>query len=212
MRNNFNYIAVEGPIGAGKTSLTRLLSRQLGGQMLLEDPDSNPFLERFYQNKEKFALATQLNFFLRRVEQIDEMVQMKLFDSVTVADFLLEKDPIFAKLNLSDDEFNLYRKIYDYLKPGAPVPELVIYLQASPTKLINRVKSRGKIYEKQITKDYLVLVFQEYQRFFHAYDRSPLLIVNSDNLNFVDSTRHFEMLYERILGMRGPREFFGFAD
>ena len=211
MEKEFKYIAVEGPIGAGKTSLTRLLSEHLGKEVLLEEPDSNPFLEEFYKNRQRYALAVQLNFFLRRVEQINQVKQMNLFHSGTVADFLIEKDPIFARLNLSNDELKLYRQIYDHLKPNMPVPDLVIYLQASPMKLIERVKTRGKVYERNVTKEYITSVFVEYQNFFHSYDSAPILIVNSDNLNFVDKTAHFDMLLERIFGMRSPREFFGLA-
>ncbi len=205
----FNYIAVEGPIGSGKTSLTNLLGKRLGKSVMLEAPDANPFLGKFYENKKRYALATQLNFLLHRVEQLVELTQMELFGKGAVADFLLDKDPLFAKLNLGDDEFALYRQIYHHVKPKTPVPDLVIYLQASPGMLIERVRSRGKSYEKQVTQEYLSAVFYEYQNFFHSYDVSPLLIVNSENLNFVDNAVHFEMLLERISGMRGPREFFG---
>ena len=211
MEKEFKYIAVEGPIGAGKTSLTRLLGAHFGKEILLEEPDTNPFLEEFYRDKERYALAVQLNFFLRRVEQINQVKQMNLFNSGTVADFLIEKDPIFARLNLSNDELKLYRQIFEYLKPNMPVPDLVIYLQASPMKLIERVKTRGKVYEKNVTKEYITSVFVEYQKFFHSYDTAPILIVNSDNLNFVDKTAHFDMLLERIFRMRSPREFFGLA-
>ncbi len=211
MNAEFNYIAVEGPIGAGKTSLTNLLAKHLGKNVMLENPDANPFLGKFYENKKRYALATQLNFLLHRIDQMVGLTQMDLFDRGTVADFLLDKDPIFARLNLSDDEFDLYRQIYHHVKPKAPNPDLVIYLQASPERLIERVRNRGKSYEKPVTREYLSSIFYEYQNFFHSYNISPLLIVNSEHLNFVDNTVHFEMLLERISGMRSPREFFGLA-
>ena len=205
----YNFIAVEGPIGAGKTSLATLLSNYYKKELLLEDPDLNPFLAKFYQDRKRYALATQLNFFLTRIQQMEDLKQRTLFDHGTVSDFLIDKDPIFAKLNLTQDEYFLYSKIHELLRPKTVTPDLVIYLQASPEVLIERVRSRSKKYEKMITKDYLARIFYEYQKFFHVYDSSPLLIVNNENLNFVDNVEHFEMLIERIEAIRSPREFFG---
>ena len=202
------YIVVEGPIGAGKTSLARRLSAHLGKALLLEDPDANPFLARFYEDPRRHALATQLFFLFQRAQQVSGLEQSDLVGGGTVADFILDKDPLFAKLTLSDDELRLYRQIYAHLTPRAPTPDLVIYLQASPEKLVERVHKRGVVYERNISEHYLVRLAEAYSRFFYQFSGSPLLIVNSDRLNFVDDAGDFDLLLRRIAEMRGPREFF----
>jgi deoxyguanosine kinase len=204
----FRYIVVEGPIGAGKTSLTRVMSERCGAATLLEDPESNPFLAGFYQNAERYALPAQLYFLFQRANQVRELRQSDLFERLTIADFMLDKDPLFARLTLNDDELRLYQQIYEHLKLQAPVPDLVIYLQAMPATLIERVRRRGANYEKSISDEYLVRLADTYTRFFYQYDAAPLLIVNSENLNFVDSPGDFDLLLQRIGSMRGPREFF----
>ena len=204
----YRYIAIEGPIGAGKTSLARLLSRRTGGEALLEDPDANPFLPGFYQDRARYALPTQLFFLFQRASQLRALKQPDLFAGLTIADFMLDKDLLFARLTLNDDEFALYRQVYAQLKPQAPVPDLVIYLQASTETLIERVRRRGVPYERSIPDDYLARLAETYARFFYQYDASPVLIVNSDNLNFVDQPGDFALLLQRVAAMRGPREFF----
>jgi deoxyadenosine/deoxycytidine kinase len=205
------YIVVEGPIGAGKTSLARLLVERSGADLLLEDPQSNPFLERFYQDPRRWALATQLFFLFQRVNQLSGLKQLDLFERTTVADFLFDKDPMFARLNLTDDEFALYQHIYGHLAPQAAVPDLVIYLQAPVETLMARVRRRAASYERGISEDYLARLTQAYGRFFHEYNAAPLLILNSKNLNFVDRPGDFDLLLRRISEMRGPREFFNLA-
>lgn len=204
----YRYIVVEGPIGVGKTTLARAISEASGASLMLEDPDANPFLPRFYDNAERYALPTQLFFLFQRIDQLATLNQSDLFRRATVADFMLEKDALFARLNLKDDELRLYEQIYDHLKPQAPTPDLVIYLQAAPDTLIERVQRRGAPYEKNIPDPYLVGLAETYTRFFYQYAGSPLLIVNSDRLNFVESQDDVALLMERISGMRGPREFF----
>jgi deoxyadenosine/deoxycytidine kinase len=202
------YIVVDGPIGAGKTSLARQLALHLDADPLLEAPDENPFLARFYQDMPRFALPTQLNFLFQRADQIRGLTQLDLFRKPTVADFLLDKDPLFARLNLSDDEFALYEKVYSHLKPQTSTPDLVIYLQAPVATLVERVHRRGVDYERAISEHYLARIADAYSRYFYQYEDAPLLIVNSERLNFVNDADHFQLLLSRIHGMRGRREFF----
>ena len=202
------YIVVEGPIGAGKTSLARELAGVLHADPLFEQPGDNPFLARFYEDRARFALPTQLTFLFQRVDQLRSLAQLDLFRRPTVADFLFEKDPLFARLNLTDDEYALYEKIYSHLKPQVPVPDLVIYLQAPVPVLVDRVQRRGSDYERTVEESYLARVADTYTRFFYQYDGAPLMIVNSERLNFVDNPGHFALLLERVASMRGRREFF----
>jgi deoxyguanosine kinase len=206
--DKYRYIVVEGPIGVGKTTLARAISEASGAALMLEDPDANPFLQRFYENPDRYALPTQLFFLFQRIDQLAALNQSDLFRRASVCDFMLEKDPLFARLNLKDEELKLYEQIYDHLKPQAPAPDLVVYLQAAPETLIERVHKRGLDYEKSMADAYLVGLAESYTRFFYQYAGAPLLIVNSDRLNFVESQADLELLMERIAAMRGPREFF----
>ena len=208
----YRYIAVEGPIGAGKTSLARMLAERSGSAALLEDPDANPFLPGFYQDSARYALPTQLFFLFQRLNQVRELGQADLFRRVTVADFILDKDPLFARLTLNDDELRLYQQIYAQLKPRAATPDLVIYLQAPTEMLIARVRRRGVSYERTISEEYLLRLAESYARFFYQYDAAPVLIVSSEHLNFVDSPPDFDLLLERINAMRGVREFFSLGE
>lgn len=200
------HIVVEGPIGAGKTSLAMRLAAHLKASMLLEQPSANPFLARFYQDPKRYALPAQLFFLFQRLDQMRELSQPDFFSSRVVADYLLEKDPLFAQLNLADDEYALYRQIYASLAPQAPRPDLVIYLHAKPETLIARVRRRGIEGERRIGEGYLALLAERYANFFYQYDAAPLMIVNSENLNFADNEDDFALLVERLSTMRGPRE------
>lgn len=206
--DKYRYVVVEGPIGVGKTSLARRLAEHYEATALLEKPEENLFLARFYENPARYALSTQLFFLFQRIDEVRDLAQMDLFRTSTVTDYLFDKDVLFARLNLSDDEFALYQNIYRNLAPQAPAPDLVIYLQASPEALVERVHRRANPYERQIADSYLTRLAQAYSDFFYHYDTAPVFIVNSENLNFVDNDEDFALLLQRIEGMRGQREFF----
>lgn len=212
MLDKAQYIVVEGPIGAGKTSLARRLCERLDAQPIFEQPESNPFLARFYQNLERWALATQISFLYQRIDQLTALDQARAGDRRVVSDFILEKDPLFAALNLPEDELRLYQRLYDTIRPAqARRPDLVIYLQAKPETLIGRVRQRGMDAERRITESYLERVAERYARFFYQYDAAPLFIVDAEILNPVDHDGDFELLLDRLRNMRSYREFFGYA-
>lgn len=202
------YIVVEGPIGAGKTTLARQLAQHIDADTLMEQPEDNPFLARFYEDMARFALPTQLTFLFQRVDQLRALAQLDMFRRPTVADFLLDKDPLFARLNLTDDEYALYEKVYRHQKPLTPTPDLVIYLQAPVDTLLARVRMRGVRFEQSIPDEYLARLADAYARFFYQYEDAPLLIINSERLDFVHDASHFGMLLDRVASMRGRREFF----
>ena len=210
--SKYRHIVVEGHIGVGKTSLARRLADRLEAELLLERPEQNPFLGRFYQDMQRWALPTQLFFLFQRMNQLRELAQLNLFSRVTVGDFLLDKDPLFARLTLASEELALYQQIYDTLKLQAPKPDLVIYLHAAPEVLAERVRRRAAEFERGIGMEYLAALAEQYGRFFHHYNASPVLIVNSERLNFVDSEQDLDLLIERLMNMRGGREFFNFGD
>ena len=207
----FRHIVVEGPVGAGKTSLARRLSERFGAQPVLEEPQANPFLERFLLEGPRHALPAQLFFLFQRAERLRAIAQRDLFDRAVVGDFLLEKDPLFAALTLADDELALYRRIYDTLRPQAPTPDLVVYLQAQPDTLVERVRKRGVPAEASMSEAWLRSIADAYSRFFHGFDAAPLLIVNTERLNPVDRDEDLDLLVQHALAMRGRREFFNLA-
>lgn len=207
----YRYIAIEGPIGAGKTSLARKLAEHYQAHTLLERPEANPFLERFYTDRKRFALPTQLYFLFQRVQQLAEVRQLDLFQSLLFADFLLDKDPLFARLTLADDELGLYEQILAQLRPQTTAPDLVIHLQARPEILAERVARRANPIEARVDEAYLAALAESYTRFFHQYEAAPVLTVNTENLNPIDSDNDFRLLLDRIGKLRGRREYFNLA-
>ncbi|MFN7207263.1 MAG: deoxynucleoside kinase [Burkholderiales bacterium] len=206
------HMVVEGPIGVGKTTLARRLSEKLRADLLLEAPEQNPFLEKFYRDSRRYALQTQLFFLFQRIEQLRDLAQADLFARPVVSDFLLEKDPLFAQLTLNDDELGLYQKIYSSLSPQAATPDLVIFLMASPDTLIERVAWRGIASEAAISEDYLRALCHSYTELIHDYDDAPQLVINTEHLNPIDSEEDFSLLMQRIVSMRGKREYFNRAE
>ena len=204
----YKYVVVEGPIGVGKTTLASKIAARFGAQTLLEEPAENPFLERFYRDSARYALPAQICFLFQRVNQLRAMARADLFDAQVVSDFLLDKDPLFAQLTLPEDELNLYNQLYEQIHPQAPTPDLVIYLQASPETLIDRVRKRGVAIESGLSEPYLTRLCESYSRFFHDYDQAPVMIVNTEHLNPIGRDEDFELLLTHIKNMRGKREFF----
>ncbi|MGA0445695.1 MAG: deoxynucleoside kinase [Pseudohongiellaceae bacterium] len=202
------FIAVEGPIGVGKTSLTKRLAETFNYELLLENAEENPFLDRFYQNPRQHALATQLFFLFQRAQQIADSRQSDLFEPVRVSDFLIDKDRLFAELNLEKDEYELYHKVYQHLVIDAPKPDLVIYLQAPTEVLLQRIQKRGIPSEQMIESEYLNQLNRAYTEFFHYYSDSKLLIVNSAEIDLVANDEDYEQLVTYILSLPNGTHYF----
>lgn len=202
------YIAIEGPIGVGKSSLAKILAEQFGARLVKEDASGNPFLERFYEEPRKFAFQTQLFFLLSRYRQQKELAQGNLFEQGVVSDYILAKDKIFALINLEEDEVALYEAIYKLLAPTLPHPDLVIYLRARPEVLLQRVRKRGVGYERNISLDYLKTLSDAYNEYFFHYNETPLLVVNTSEIDFVESPRDLEHLVREVKSMkRGTQHY-----
>lgn len=208
LTNKFPYIVVEGPIGSGKTTLARQLANKHSVNLLLENAEANPFLPRFYQDAQRYALPTQLFFLFQRANQISDLIQRDMFAKATIADFFLEKDPIFARLNLDDEEYALYHQIYQHLQLKTSVPDLVIYLQTPIDALAERIEQRNVYYEQGIPREYVARLADAYSDFFHGYDASPLLIVNNEKLNIAEDDASLDLLIKRIMQIKSRREFF----
>lgn len=207
-RETPRFIVVEGPIGVGKTSLARKLAKSFDGELILEKVDENPFLERFYRSGRSAALPAQLFFLFQRARQIEELRQSDMFSPVRIADFHLDKDRLFAETNLDAEEQSLYNQIYEKLDIEAPVPDLVIYLQASVDALVQRIARRGISYERGIDRGYLERLAEAYARYFHEYDDGPLLIVNASSIDPVHNDADYDRLFEQIQRTSGGRHFF----
>lgn len=203
-----SFVVVEGPIGVGKTTLAKRLAEDFGTELLLEMPEENPFLERFYASPEEAAFPTQLFFLMQRMKQMQELRQGDLFAPVRVADFLMAKDYLFARLTLQPHELELYEQVYQQLTVNAPVPDLVVYLQAPVTVLQERIGKRGRDYERHITTGYLERLVDGYMSFFHQYDESPLLIVNAAEIDFAHNEDDYRQLFERIGTVKHGRHFY----
>jgi deoxyguanosine kinase len=204
----FRYVVIEGPIGVGKSSLTRLLAKEFNARAFLEKPEENPFLGQFYQDRRKYAFQTQLFFLLQRFQQQKEIAQFDLFNQVTLCDYLFAKDRIFASLNLDDNELSLYEQIYNLLSGQIPVPDLIIFLQAKPEVLLHRIKTRSHSYERDIDLEYLKTLTEAYNYFFFHYTQSPLLIVDTSEIDFVKRKEDLDQLIREIKQMKKGTWYF----
>lgn len=196
--NNFEFIAIEGVIGAGKTSLARLLSHKLDARLILEEFEENPFLNKFYEDRERYAFQTQLTFLASRFQQQQNIFNKDLFHTINISDYIFDKDRIFARINLNGDELALYDKIFNIMSFKAPKPDLVIYLQSSIDRLLENIALRDRPYERNIDPDYLKELNDAYNHFFHHYTHSPLIIINSTEIDFVSNQDHLNYIYEQV--------------
>jgi deoxyadenosine/deoxycytidine kinase len=202
------YIVVEGPIGVGKTSLVQMLGEEFASRVILEKAAENPFLPKFYTNQSSFAFQTQMFFLLSRYQQQRELAQQELFSQSVICDYLFAKDRIFASVNLDDDELTLYQQIYSLLDERIAKPDLVIYLQSPTDVLQQRIRMRGRSYEREISREYVEAVNEAYNRYFFSYDESPLLIINTSEVDFVRRPEDFQDLVREIRRMKKGVQFY----
>jgi deoxyadenosine/deoxycytidine kinase len=202
------YIVTEGPIGVGKTSLTSLLADELGARLVLEQAENNPFLTDFYRDPQRYRFQTQMFFLLNRFSQQQEMLQPDLFTRVTISDYLFDKDRIFAYLTLDEHELQLYEQVYRVLEPKILKPDLVIFLQADTDTLLRRIKSRGRTFEKEIGRDYIAAVNEAYNHFFFRYSDTPLLVINTSDIDYVHRREDLDDLLKQILGMKQGTQYY----
>ncbi len=206
--DKYPFIVIEGPIGSGKTTLARMLADKFSTELLSEKAEENPFLARVYQDAKRYALPTQLFVLFQRSRQIADISQLDMFSKPITADFFLEKDPLFARLNLSDEEYALYHQIYNHLQLETPKPDLVIYLQTPVDALSERITERNIKYESDIPYEYIERLSNAYSEFFHSYDVSPVLIVNNEKLNIIKDESALDLLVDRISQIKTRREYF----
>jgi len=202
------YIAIEGPIGVGKTSLSEKLSECFNAELILEKSNNNPFLKNFYLDKDRYGFQTQTFFLLNRYSQLLELAQRSLFHNGTICDYVFQKDMLFASLNLNKDEFSLYENFYNLLKPKIPAPDLVIFLQSGTDVLMNRIRKRSRDFEKNITFDYLKEVNRAYNNFFFHYLESPLLVINTADIDFVEDKKALDDLVQKIYHHRSGLQYY----
>jgi deoxyadenosine/deoxycytidine kinase len=208
MKGRFRYIVIEGPIGVGKTSLANKLALEFESELLLEKPDENPFLANFYQNPRQYALSAQLHFLLQRAQQVQDFRQGDMFQQTYVADFMVDKDRLFAQMTLNTDELALYEQIYTHLTLDAPRPDLVIYLQAPIEILRERIARRGIDYEQQIRDDYLLRLSESYTRFFYDYEDGALLTINTQSVDLINNVDDYQAILEKINNIHSGRHYF----
>jgi len=206
--DKYPYIVIEGPVGCGKSTLTKLLAEQFKANIFIEKAERNPFLPQFYEDMKHYALPTQLFFLFQRANQLNDLKQKDFFNNGVIADFFLQKDPIFARLNLDNEEFKLYQQIYSHLHLKAPTPDLVIYLQTPVDLLRSRVEKRNIPYEQRISTEYLEKIAESYSNYFHNQHKSPVLIVNNENIDLLEDKSALNMMIERIIQISSVREFF----
>lgn len=202
------FIVVEGPIGVGKTTLAKKLAKSFGSEILLEAAAENPFMSKFYENPRAAALSTQLFFLLQRARQMQEIRQGDMFNPVRIADFLMEKDRLFAELTLNDDELSLYEQVYDQLTIDVPAPDLVVYLQAPVDVLLQRIENRGLSHERFIEAAYLQRLSDAYVNFFYHYNDAPLLIVNATEIDFANNDYDYQQLLQQLKSVRSGRHYY----
>jgi len=204
----FRYIAIEGPIGVGKTSLAKLLAMEFNGRCILENVEENPFLSHFYEDRKKYAFQTQIFFLLNRYQQQREIAQLDLFNQITLCDYLLDKDRLFASINLDDHELALYEQVFDLLNAQISSPDLVIFLEAKPEVLLHRIKSRNVSYERGMDLEYLKTLMEAYHYYFFHYDQSPLLVVDTSEIDFVNRREDLDQLLREIKQMKKGTWYF----
>jgi len=204
----FRYIVIEGPIGVGKTSLTKLLAKEFNARCILEKAEENPFLPLFYEDRRKYAFQTQIFFLLNRFQQQKEIAQLDLFNQITLCDYLFDKDRVFASINLDDHEIALYEQVFHLLNGQITPPDLVIFLQAKPEVLLHRIKSRNVPYERDMELEYLKTLIDAYNYYFFHYDQSPLLVVDTSEIDFVNRKEDFDQLLREIKQMRKGTWYF----
>jgi deoxyadenosine/deoxycytidine kinase len=206
--HNTRYIVTEGPIGVGKTSLTSLIAGELGARLILEQAEENPFLTDFYKDSARYRFQTQMFFLLNRYRQQEDMVQPDLFTRITISDYLFAKDRIFAYLNLNDHELALYEQIYKMLEPKIVRPDLVIFLQADTDTLLRRIRQRARQFEKEINRDYIASVNEAYNHYFFHYSQTPLLVINTTDIDFVNRRGDLDDLLKQILSMKQGTQYY----
>jgi deoxyadenosine/deoxycytidine kinase len=209
---HLRYVAVDGPIGVGKTTFCRILADRIGGHLVLEEADKNPFLKDFYRDRKRYALQTQFFFLLSRYAQQKELIEYDLFKKKIVADYTFEKDFLFAQSNLTEDELSLYKQVAELLKKNLPKPDLVVFLTASVEVLTARIKKRNVTYERNFDAEYLTSVVEAYNHYFFHYNRTPLLVIKTDRLDFVENSTHLDEIFTQIAEMRQGTRYFTRGD